>query len=398
MIDFSLSGGIAKLQARVAEFIAKEIMPMENDPRQTPYGPEPALCEELLAKGRAAGLLAPHAPAEYGGLGLNHRDMAVVFEEAGYSLLGPLSLHIQAPDEGNVNLLHRIATAEQKERWLKPLAAGKIRSAFCLTEPDGAGADPTQLRTTARREGNEYVIEGRKWLITGAPVAAFQIVMAKTLDEDGSDLGATMFLLDGDHAGFAIERHHETIDTNTPGGHAIVSFRGCRAGADRILGDIGQGFRNVQVRLGPARLTHCMRFLGLARRCHDIAVAYAGRRTAFGKPIGEHEGVGFQLADNEMDLHSCRLLVWHAAWLLDAGEKARHETSMAKVVCSEALSRVIDRSLQVLGGQGITDETIVARAYQEVRPFRLFDGPSEVHRWAIARDILKRAQAAQERR
>lgn len=391
MIDFSLPNAIEELRQRVRAFIADEIIPMEQDPRQGPHGPQPELLNELLGKGRAAGLLSPHAPAEFGGMGLDHRGMAVVFEEAGYSLLGPLALHIQAPDEGNVNLLHKVATQDQQDRWLKPLVSGEARSAFSMTEPDGAGSDPTQLRTTARQEGNEYVIEGRKWLITGAPVASFNIVMARTVDATGADVGATMFVLDGDHDGFEIERTHNTIDTNTPGGHAIVRFNGCRVGADRILGEVGQGFRYIQVRLAPARLTHCMRFLGLARRCQDIAVDYARRRTAFGKPICEHEGVSFQLADNEIDLHTCRLAIWHAAWMLDAGEKARHETSMAKVYCSERLSQVIDRSLQVLGGQGITDETIVARAYQEVRPFRLFDGPSEVHRWAIARDIIRRA-------
>lgn len=393
MIEFSLPDEITALKERVATFIAGEIIPMESDPRQTAHGPEPELVEELVAKGRAAGLLSPHAPQSYGGLGLDHRGMSVIFEEAGYSLLGPLALNIQAPDEGNVNLLEKVASDEQKKRWLEPLAAGRARSAFSLTEPDGAGADPTQLRTTATREGDDYVISGRKWLITGAPVAAFNIVMARTLDERGEDVGATMFVLDGDHEGFVIERAHKCIDSNTPGGHSVVRFENCRVGPDRILGELGQGFRYIQVRLGPARLTHCMRFLGMARRCHDIAVAYAGRRKAFGKYIGEHEGVGFQLADNEMDLHLCRLATWHAAWLLDQGEKARHETSMAKVICSERLGQVIDRSLQVMGGQGITDETIIERAYREVRPFRLFDGPSEVHRWAIARDLLKQNAA-----
>ena len=393
-IAFDLPPDLRALQHKTRAFIAEEILPMEDDPRQSPHGPEPELIAELQAKGRASGLFAPHAPEEYGGLGLDHRGIAVVFEEAGYSLLGALALNIQAPDEGNVNLMHQIATPEQKARWLVPMAKGEMRSVFSLTEPHGAGADPSQLKTTARMVGNEYSISGRKWLITGVPTGHFNIVMARTVDAAGADLGPTMFILDIDHEGFAVERMHKTLDSASAGGHAIVTFDDCRVAPERILGEIGQGFRYAQIRLGPARLTHCMRFLGLARRCHEIAIAYARERQAFGKPIGEHEGIGFQLADNEMDLHACRLMVWHAAWLLDQGEKARHETSRVKVFCSERLGAVIDRSLQVMGGIGITDETIIERAFREVRPFRLFDGPSEVHRWAMARTILRSNEGA----
>jgi len=345
----------------------------------------------MIQLARSAGLLSPHGPAEYGGLGLDHRGMAVVFEAAGWSPLGPLALNIQAPDEGNTNLLDKVATPPQRARWLAPLVRGEIRTIFSMTEPDGgAGSDPGMLQTTARRVGDDYVINGRKWLITGAPGAALNIVMARTEDHDGRDLGATMFLVDTDAPGFAIKRLLDTLDSNSPGGHAEVEFRDVRVAPDRVLGEVGKGFRYAQVRLGPARLTHCMRWLGAARRCQAIALDYASRRQALGRPIGEHEGVGFMLADNEIEIDLCRLAIWHAAWMLDQGEQARNETSMYKVFCSEALGRVVDRSLQVLGGMGITSDTVVERIYRDIRPFRIYDGPSEVHRFALARALLRR--------
>lgn len=390
MIDFSVPEEIRALGRKVEGFIAEQIVPLERDPRQGPHGPEEVLRLEMVQRARAAGLLSPHGPAEYGGLGLDHRGMAVVFEAAGWSPLGPLALNIQAPDEGNTNLLDKVASPAQKARWLGPLVRGEIRTIFSMTEPDGgAGSDPTMLKTTARRTGDDFVINGRKWLITGAPGAAINIVMARTADADGRDLGATMFLVDTDAPGFAITRLLDTLDSNSPGGHAEVAFHDVRVGRDRILGEVGKGFRYAQVRLGPARLTHCMRWLGAARRCQAIALEYARNRQAFGRPIGEHQGVGFMLADNQIELDLCRLAIWHAAWMLDSGEQARNETSMYKVFCSEALGRVVDRSLQVLGGLGITSDTVVERIYRDIRPFRIYDGPSEVHRFALARALLK---------
>ena len=202
-----------------------------------------------------------------------------------------------------------------------------------------------------------------------------------------------MFLFDSDRAGMTMVNQLNTMDNNSPGGHAIVDYEDVRVSEDEVLGEIGRGFRYAQVRLGPARMTHCMRWLGAARRCHDIAVAYSRERQAFGKRLGEHEGVGFMLADNEMDLQTSRLMTWHACWLLDQGDQARRETSMSKVHCSEALGRVVDRSLQILGGKGVTDETVVERVYRDIRAFRIYDGPSEVHRWALARTIVGRNTA-----
>jgi acyl-CoA dehydrogenase len=393
-MDFSLSDDLLELKERTERLVREEIIPYETDPRQTPHGPAPELRRELVALGRRAGLLSPHVGSEWGGLGLDHRGKAVVFEAAGYSPLGPVALNCFAPDEGNMHLLEQVAEPEQQERWLRPLAAGEIRSCFMMTEPaPGAGSDPSMLKTTARRTvgGNRgaFVIDGEKWLITGAVGAEVAIIMAKTESDSGGPAGATMFLSPMDAPGIKIERVLDTLDQYMSGGHAVIRLDGLVVPESAVLGRIGEGFRYAQVRLAPARLTHCMRWLGAAHRAHDIAADYARRRTAFGKPLGEHEGVGFMLADNEMDLHTSRLVIWHAAWVLDQGGRGGHESSIAKVVCSEAIWRVVDRSVQILGGLGITDDTIVARLFREVRPFRIYDGPSEVHRWSLARRILR---------
>jgi alkylation response protein AidB-like acyl-CoA dehydrogenase len=384
-MNFDLSQELTALQQRVRRFIAEEIIPLERDARQTPHGPTEDFRRELVAKARAAGLLSPHVSQEFGGLGLDHRGKAVIFEEAGYSLLGPVALNIFAPDEGNMHMMEAIATPAQKERWLRPLAAGETRSCFCMTEPHpGAGSDPSMLQTTAVKDGDHYVINGRKWFTTGADGAAFAIIMAKL--EDGR---ATMFLADTDQPGFIVERSMDTLDTCFPGGHGVVRIDGLRVPASDILGELGEGFKYAQVRLSPARLTHCMRWLGAARRAHDIATDYARRRQAFGKALGSHEGVGFMLADNEMDIHSARLAIWHTAWVLDKGSLALHESSVAKVIAAEATWRIVDRCVQILGGQGVTRETVVARIFADMRAFRIYDGPSEVHRWSIAKRVMK---------
>jgi acyl-CoA dehydrogenase len=388
-MDFDIPPDLAELQLRIRSFIADEVIPLESDPRRTAHGPSEELRRDLVARARRAGLLSPQVAREYGGLALSHVGRAIAFEEAGYSLLGPVALNVFAPDEGNMHLLEAIATPAHKDRWLRPLAAGEIRSCFCMTEPEpGAGSDPSMLMTTAARDGDHYVINGSKWFITGADGAAFAIIMARA-----DDAGATMFLSDMTAPGIAVERSMWSLDTCFPGGHGVVRFDNLRVPADDILGELGQGFRYAQVRLSPARLTHCMRWLGAARRAHDIAVDYARRRQAFGKPIGEHEGVGFMLADNEIDMHVARLAIWHCAWVLDRGELALHESSRAKVLVSEAVGRVADRCVQVLGGQGVTGETVVARIFADLRAFRIYDGPSEVHRWSIAKRILRGARS-----
>ncbi|HVL76860.1 MAG TPA: acyl-CoA dehydrogenase family protein [Noviherbaspirillum sp.] len=384
-MDFSVPEEFRDLQARIRSFVAERVIPYERDARLGPHGPDESLRRELIAHARAAGLLSPHVNEEYGGLGLSHRGRAIAFEEAGYSLLGPVALNVFAPDEGNMHLLEAVATPEQKERWLRPLAAGEIRSCFCMTEPPpGAGSDPSMLKTTAVLDGDDYVINGLKWFTTGADGATLAIIMAMV-----PDLGATMFLSDMAAPGIVIERSLDTLDTCFPGGHGVVRFENLRVPASAILGEAGQGFRYAQLRLSPARLTHCMRWLGAARRAHDVAVDYARGREAFGKPLGAHEGVGFMLADNEMDMHLARLTIWHCAWVLDEGQLALTESSRAKVIVSEAVWRVADRCVQILGGQGVSGETVVARIFADMRAFRIYDGPSEVHRWSLAKRIMR---------
>ncbi|MGB1885229.1 MAG: acyl-CoA dehydrogenase family protein [Gammaproteobacteria bacterium] len=389
-MDFSLPPALETLGSQVREFVRTTVIPYESDPRQDGHGPTAELCAELQDHARAAGLWSLHAPTKYGGAGLDHVGRSVLLEAAGYSLLGPVALNVM-PGEGDHHMLEMIATDEQKDRWLKPLIDGTAKSTFMVTEPDnGAGADPNQMKTLAVPDGDDFVISGRKWIITTYRDAAFHIVMAQTRNAAGEDLGATMFVVDAGAEGLREIRQIEMLDDMFPGGHSEVELENVRVTPDRILGEVGKGFRYAQVRLCPARLTHCMRWLGAAERCHDVAVKHAGWRTAFGKPIGRHQGVSFQLADNMMDLHHCRLAVRHAAWLLDQGEEARDETSMCKVYCSEKLSDVVDRSLQILGGMGTSDDFPVMRIYKNIRAFRLYDGPSEVHRWALSRNLLKR--------
>jgi acyl-CoA dehydrogenase len=383
-MNFELTPQLLELQTKVRSFIREKVIPYENDPRQDSHGPSEALRRELVEEARAVGLLTPHASTLFGGLGLSHVEKAVVFIEAGYSTLGPTAMNIHAPDEGNIHLMEVVASQAQKERWLKPLVKGEVRSCFAMTEPaPGAGADPSMLNTTAVRDGDDYIINGTKWFITGATGASFAIIMAKL--EDGS---ATMFLSDMNRPEIQVVRQMDAMDSCFTGGHGVVTFKNLRVPVSDVLGEVGKGFRYAQIRLAPARLTHCMRWLGQAQRAHDIAVEYARTRQAFGVTLGSHEGVGYMLADNDMDLHTCKLHIWHTAWLLDQGERCNFESSRAKTICAEAEFRVVDRCVQILGGQGVTGETIVMKIFNDIRPFRIYDGPSEVHRWSMAKKIL----------
>ncbi len=385
-MDFSIPPDLQDLAGRIGDFVRSEIIPLENDPRWSSHGPSEAFRLELVARARARGLLAPHVPTEFGGLGLSHFGRAIAFEAAGYSMLGPIALHCAAPDEGNMHLVAEVASDHQKERWLRPLASGQSRSCFAMTEPLGAGSDPALLQTTAEKVAGGYGISGRKWLITGAEDARVVIIMAK-LSGGEREGAATMFLADMSQPEIVLERQLDSMDSSFTGGHWIMRFDNLFVPDDDVLGAVGEGFRYAQVRLAPARLTHCMRWLGSAVRAHDIARDYASRRTAFGKPLSEHEGVGFMLADNDMDIHTARLAIWHCAWVLDQGGRGNMESSRAKVICSEAVWRVADRCVQILGGLGLTRDTVVERIFRDIRAFRIYDGPSEVHRWSLARRI-----------
>jgi acyl-CoA dehydrogenase len=286
-------------------------------------------------------------------------------------------------------ILSKIANTEQTEQFLVPVIEGRQRSVFAMTEPGGAGSDPDQLATEAIFDGNEYVINGRKWLITGANGARTWIIMARLAPNDHNAGGPTLFLCDGTTPGIELERVMDTMDRNYVEGHGVVRFKDLRLPASAVLGEVGQALRYAQMRLAPARLTHCMRWLGAASRAQSIAIGHARTRTAFGKPLGEHQGVSFMLADNEIALQQCRLAIWWACWTLDGGAKGRHESSMVKASVSEELFKVADRCVQVLGGMGISDETPVGMIFTDMRAFRLYDGPTEVHKYAIARQILR---------
>jgi acyl-CoA dehydrogenase len=302
-----------------------------------------------------------------------------------------------APDEGNMYLIGKAGSAVQKDRFLAPMIAGDARSAFFMTEPaseGGAGSDPSMMQTTARLDGNHWVIDGRKAFITGAAGASVGIVMARTDPGDGK-LAATMFLVDLPDPAIRIERVLDTIDSSMPGGHAVIAIDGLRVSADAVLGAPHEGFRYAQVRLSPARLSHCMRWLGACIRANEIATDYACRRHAFGKPLVDHEGVGFMLAENLIDLRQAELMIDWCAGVLDGGSLGTAESSMAKVGVSEALMRIADRCVQVMGGTGVTGDTIVEQVFREIRAFRIYDGPTEVHKWSLAKKIKRDWHAAQ---
>jgi acyl-CoA dehydrogenase len=370
------------LAGRVELFVRGQVVPYERDPRCGAHGPAQELIVELRDRARAAGLLTPHILPD--GSHLTHRETALVLRAAGLSPLGPIALNVAAPDEGNMFLLGRVASPEQQERFLRPLIEGRTRSAFFMTEPaedGGAGSDPSMLKTTARADGEHWVVNGRKAFITGAQGAGVGILMAKSHD------GATMFLVELPDPAIRIERVLNTIDSSMPGGHAVVTIDNLRVHRRQILGESGQGFRYAQVRLAPARLTHCMRWLGACIRAQEIASEYAVKRHAFGKPLIEHEGVGFMLADNRIDLKQSELMIDWCADVLDSGAQGTPESSMTKAAVSEALFRIADRCVQVMGGTGVTADTIVQQVFREIRAFRIYDGPTEVHKWSLAKRI-----------
>jgi acyl-CoA dehydrogenase len=380
------------LTERVEAFVRGTVIPYEHDRRCGPHGPSAELVAEMRAKASAAGVLTPHILPD--GSHLTQRETAVVLRASGLSPLGPVAVNTMAPDEGNIFLLGKIGTAWQKERFLAPLVRGDARSAFFMTEPaseQGAGSDPSMLRTLAVREGSHWRIRGRKTFITGADGASVGIIMART---GAPELGkATMFLVDLPHAAVRIERVLDTIDSSMPGGHAQVLIDDLIVSQEHVLGAADEGFRHAQVRLAPARLSHCMRWLGSATRAQEIAAAYATTRQAFGKLLIDHEGVGFMLADNAIELQQCALMIDWCADVLDAGSPGGTESSMAKVAVSEALFRIADRCVQVMGGSGVGRNSIVEQVFRETRAFRIYDGPSEVHKWSLARKIKRDALA-----
>jgi acyl-CoA dehydrogenase len=380
-----------EIAARVEAFVRGVVVPYEKDPRSTAHGPTEELVRELRLRAREAGVLTPHILP--GGAHLSQRETALVLRRSGLSPLGPTAVNTAAPDEGNMYLIGKVGDAAQKARFLAPLVTGEARSAFFMTEPaaeGGAGSDPSMMQTVAVPEGDDWVIDGRKVFITGAVGAKVGIVMARTSPRD-QKVAATMFLVDLPHPSIRVERVMDTIDSSMPGGHAAVRIEKLRVPHSQILGAVHQGFAYAQVRLSPARLSHCMRWHGAATRAHEIATAYACRRQAFGKPLIDHEGVGFMLADNVIELKQAELMIDWCADVLDTGSLGTVESSMTKASVSEQLYRVADRCVQVMGGTGVSKDTVVEQIFRELRAFRIYDGPTEVHKWSIAKKIKRDA-------
>jgi len=377
---------VAELSRRIAEFVVREVVPLEAAGGMPP----PEAIRRAQDRAKQLGLWAPQLPRDLGGGDIGLQDLCGVFEAAGRSLLGPLCLGCSAPDEGNAHLLLLAGTPAQKQKYLEPLARGDIRSAFAMTEPaPGAGSDPSMMLTRARRNGDGWIIDGRKWFSTGAAGAAVTIVAAVTDDgREGRRSRITLFLVDAGSQGFSVLREIPVLGDTTPGGHCEIALENCRVGPEQVLGAPHEGYRLIQARLGPARLTHCMRWLGVAARSLEIATARARERHAFGKLLAEHQAVEWMLADSATEIHAARLMVRDAAAKVARGERARVETSMCKVFVAEAVQRVIDRAIQVCGALGVSTELPLARFYQEARAFRIYDGPSEVHRKVIADDVL----------
>jgi acyl-CoA dehydrogenase len=389
VIDFTIPQELEEVRRRVADFVRDEVLPVEEKAEDENLE---EVLEPLRKRAREAGLWTPHLPAEWGGLGLGPLGMALVSQECGVSYLASLALNAMAPDEGNMHLLLHAGTDEQKERYLRPLAAAEVRSCFAMTERDVSGSDPAGLRTRAVRDGDGWVLDGEKWFISGAAGAAFAIVVAVSdPDADNKYLRHSLFLVDADNPGWKVVREIPVMGTEGPGGHCEVRLESCRVSADAVLGEPSQGLALAQARLGPARLAHAMRWIGVAQRALDLAAARALEREAFGKRLAEHQAVQWWLADSAIQLYAARLMVLHAAYKIENGLDFRQEVAFVKVFVSEALGDIVDRALQLHGSLGYSGDTPLERFYRDARAARIYDGPSEVHRMVIARNLLKAA-------
>jgi acyl-CoA dehydrogenase len=396
MLDFTLPPELDDLVTRVREYVEADALPAEAeiaDPADLLASWE--VVDRLRQRARERGLYTPHLPEAWGGLGVGPLGMALVSQECGVSALASLGLNAMAPDEGNMHTLLIAGSEEQLETYLRPLADGRTRSCFAMTEPDVASSDPTNLETTAVRDGDAWVLNGRKWCITGADGAAFAIVVAKTggTDEDGpaGHRDYSLILVPTDTPGWRIVRHPEWMGSHSPGGHPEIALEDVRVPLGNLLGDEGAGFKIAQQRLAGGRLAHAMRWIGAAQRALDLSAARLLTRKAFGKELARHQGLQFMLADSAMDLYASRLMVLHTAWKVEHGLPHRQEVAMTKTFVSEAFGRIADRAVQIHGAAGIAMDLPISRIFQDARAARIYDGASEVHRMVIARDMLKLA-------
>jgi acyl-CoA dehydrogenase len=386
---FQTSDALPELVQRARRFVDEMCIPRERSAQAHDPAAMDAVLAELRPLAQAAGLYAPQLPTELGGLGLSWCDRAVLLEEAGRSPLAPAAMNCAPPDQPNMINLLRHGTPAQQARYLRPLVAGEIRSCFAMTEPaPGAGSDPSMLRTTATRRGERWVIDGHKWFISGAVGAAFAIVLAR------AEAGPTLFLVPTDTPGYRFVRNVPAIGGFSIGGHAELRFEGCEVGDDAVLGEVGQGFAYAQERLEPARLSHCLRYIGRARRALEIAQGYVLRRQSFGQRLADLQQIQAMVADSHIDLHASRMMSRDCAARLDAGLSVKDESAMTKVFVSEAVNRVADRAAQMMGALGMSEDTIVAHIVNELRPFRIYDGASELHRATLGRRFLRSAEKA----
>lgn len=393
MVDFELSEEVREVRDRVRAFVEEEVLPAEKQAKASDEEIPWKIVEDLRVKARDRDLWAPHMPPEWGGMGLSAVGQAQVHQELGVSPLGPLALNCMAPDEGNMHTVLEFGTEAQKERYLRPLVEGEIRSCFAMTEPDVAGSDPSQIQTRAVKDGDEWVIDGKKWFTSGAKGAAFSIVVAQTDPDAHHYQSATLFIVEEDDPGWEIVREVETMGAHFPGGHPEVKLDGVRIPEDRILGDEGAGLLHAQARLGLGRITHCMRWIGQAQRALDMMTQRAMDREAFGKALSRHQGVQWMVADSGKELYLARMIVLNAAWRIDQGLDHKFEISLAKEYVAGVLNDVMDRAIQVYGAEGYTKDLPLEQFYRDARAARIYDGPDEVHRWVLARELFKTMKA-----
>ncbi|MCP2514720.1 acyl-CoA dehydrogenase family protein [Achromobacter mucicolens] len=374
------------LCARVRRFVDEVAIPAESPAIARDVAALDRCVAQLRARAKEAGLYAPQLPAQWGGLGLGWRALAEVLEEAGRSFLGPAALNCAAPDQPNMLTLLRLGNAAQQERFLAPLVRGEQRACFAMTEPaPGAGSDPSMLRTRAERRGSRWVLNGHKQFISGGVGADFALVLAR------GETGATLFLVPADTPGYRVVRDIGMVTGYQIGGHAEILLQDCEVGDDAVLGEPGQGLAHAQLRLEPARLSHCMRYIGRARRALETAQAYVAQRESFGARLADLQQVQAMIADSHIDLHASRLMTLDCAARMDAGLPVKQHSAMTKVFVSDAVNRVADRAVQMMGALGLSDDTPVSMIWQEMRPFRIYDGANELHRATLARRLMAQA-------
>jgi len=389
-MDFSLPPEAEDYRRRVREFVAAEIMPLEED--RTNYDEKENIAlpvlQKVRAKAKKAGLWALQMPRERGGQGLSVVAMAACYEEMNRSIFGPVCFNCAAPDDGTMIALNKILPEEQKDRWLQPIIDGEVQSAFAMTEPmPGSGSDPSMMLTRAEKQGDKWVVRGRKWFITGAASAKHFILIARTSDDPRRGLSA--FLFDADQPGWRIEREIATMAPEDHGGHCEIVFDGLEIPHENMLLGEGDGLKVTQIRLGTARLTHCMRWTGMAKRALEIASEYISERQSFGQLLKDHEGVQWMIGEAAMEIEIGRLLTMRAAWLLDQGDFAKKEVSMAKVAVSETLQKTVDTAIQLCGAKGYSKDTPLEWMYRYARMARLGDGASEVHKMVMAQHLME---------